>query len=321
MAVRTAVTHLSTGIESLDHLLEGLLWGECVVFHANETSEFVSFLQPLFSFLSAQRIPISWITFSNKSPSAQLQNFPTSQVHLILPTNLEQFMEQISMALHTAVPTFFIFEELTELRRMPNGEAEIVPAVERITEQLSNGNGSAYLQMRKGVLSDSTVAQIKDRVTVFMDLWKVDDALFFQPIKVLGRYSKKLFKSYQYSDGVIRPTEGIEFEEYARALENKSREFLELYSQKRHIETDLQRKVFELSLINGITTSLLSTMNLDEILYRILVGVTAKEGLGFNRAFLLLVNEEENVLEGKIAIGPSSLEEAMQIWMALNNRH
>jgi signal transduction histidine kinase len=62
-------------------------------------------------------------------------------------------------------------------------------------------------------------------------------------------------------------------------------------------------------------------MNLEEILFRILIGVTAKEGLGFNRAFLLLVNEQEKMLEGKTAIGPSSLDEALRIWTDLNTRH
>jgi signal transduction histidine kinase len=119
----------------------------------------------------------------------------------------------------------------------------------------------------------------------------------------------------------VAPASELDSETYTGELEQKSREFLKLYTEKRHLEDELQRKVFELSLINGLTASLLSTMNLEEILYRILVGVTAKEGLGFNRAFLLLVNEKAQVLEGKMAIGPSSLEEAIRIWTELSDRH
>lgn len=57
---------------------------------------------------------------------------------------------------------------------------------------------------------------------------------------------------------------------------------------------------------------------MEEILKIILIGVTAGQGLGFNRAFLLLLNQEENVLEGKIAIGPSNPEEAKRIWEDLS---
>jgi hypothetical protein len=108
--------------------------------------------------------------------------------------------------------------------------------------------------------------------------------------------------------------------DYARTLERKSNNSSSRLTFGKRID-GVGVAMFELSLINDITSSLLSTMNLEEILFRILIGVTAKEGLGFNRAFLLLVNEQEKMLEGKTAIGPSSLDEALRIWTDLNTRH
>lgn len=52
----------------------------------------------------------------------------------------------------------------------------------------------------------------------------------------------------------------------------------------------------------------------DLILQTILVGVTAGEGLGFNRAFFLATDPETRVLRGKYAIGPADREEAWRIW-------
>jgi len=52
----------------------------------------------------------------------------------------------------------------------------------------------------------------------------------------------------------------------------------------------------------------------DMILQAILVGVTAGEALGFNRAFLLATDWEEKQLRGKYAIGPADREEAARIW-------
>jgi diguanylate cyclase (GGDEF)-like protein len=57
-----------------------------------------------------------------------------------------------------------------------------------------------------------------------------------------------------------------------------------------------------------------TTLKLDEILYIILTGVTAHIGLGFNRALLFLVSEKEGLIEGKMAIGPESGEEANRVW-------
>ncbi len=69
-----------------------------------------------------------------------------------------------------------------------------------------------------------------------------------------------------------------------------------------------------LDLVNKLNSAFLRAQDLDEILRAVLVGVTAGEGLGFNRAFLVCLDKKTNVLKGKIALGPSSQEEAGKIW-------
>jgi diguanylate cyclase (GGDEF)-like protein len=77
---------------------------------------------------------------------------------------------------------------------------------------------------------------------------------------------------------------------------------------------ELERTKNELNILYEISNAMRTTLKLDEILYIILTGVTAHIGLGFNRAVLLLINEEEGVIEGKMGIGPESGEEASRIW-------
>ena len=76
----------------------------------------------------------------------------------------------------------------------------------------------------------------------------------------------------------------------------------------------LDRIRAELSIFYEIGNAMRSTLNLEEILFIILTGVTSHEGLGFNRAVLFLINEKENTLEGKMGIGPHSGEDAGRIW-------
>ena len=56
----------------------------------------------------------------------------------------------------------------------------------------------------------------------------------------------------------------------------------------------------------------------EDIILAILTVTTAREGLGFNRAFAFLRGEEYNLLRGKYALGPSSPEEAESIWKILD---
>jgi diguanylate cyclase (GGDEF)-like protein len=72
-------------------------------------------------------------------------------------------------------------------------------------------------------------------------------------------------------------------------------------------------KDFQLTL----TRALLESLDLESILYVILSGATAGDGLDFNRALLLLVDEGDRCLRGQLAIGPASAEEAHRIWEAM----
>ena len=80
------------------------------------------------------------------------------------------------------------------------------------------------------------------------------------------------------------------------------------------MKQELERTKSELAILYEISNAMRTTLKLDEILYIILTGVTAHIGLGFNRAVLFLVNEKENIIEGKVAIGPESGEEANRVW-------
>jgi diguanylate cyclase (GGDEF)-like protein len=66
-----------------------------------------------------------------------------------------------------------------------------------------------------------------------------------------------------------------------------------------------------------LTRALLETLDPARILYVILSGITAGDGLGFNRAFLLLADEGDRALRGHLAIGPETRGEASRIWEAM----
>ncbi len=86
-------------------------------------------------------------------------------------------------------------------------------------------------------------------------------------------------------------------------------------------KSELEEAIFELSVMSQVSEALSSTADLDDVLKIILTGVTASQGLGFNRAYLFLVDVDGRNLEGKIAVGPSSPEEAGHIWSRLAGQH
>src|SRR2546428_1168594 len=91
-------------------------------------------------------------------------------------------------------------------------------------------------------------------------------------------------------------------------------------SLKKRFENDLKERMYELATLNDFSKALQRTTDLSEVFHITLVGVTAQQGLQFNRAFILLVSPITQGLEGRVAIGPSDPIEAGVIWSDLSQK-
>jgi len=89
-------------------------------------------------------------------------------------------------------------------------------------------------------------------------------------------------------------------------------------SEKKRIEKELIKRNKELSRLFFINSVIRNTLDLNKLLRMVLTVVTTGDGLGFNRAILFLLNEEENSLQGVMGVGPASAEEAAKIWDQLS---
>jgi len=96
---------------------------------------------------------------------------------------------------------------------------------------------------------------------------------------------------------------------------------LEDVRQREHHDQVRAARLAKLPLLNQVSEALYGAhLTLDQLLQAILICVTAGQGLRFNRAFLLLVDEAGLTLRGELAIGPSNPEEAARIWHDLADR-
>ncbi|MBU8934935.1 MAG: GAF domain-containing sensor histidine kinase [candidate division Zixibacteria bacterium] len=85
-----------------------------------------------------------------------------------------------------------------------------------------------------------------------------------------------------------------------------------------HSSSDTTKHRQGLYILADVASALSSSAELGQILRTILTGATASQGLGFNRAFLFLYDQETDSLIGHLAVGPSSPEEAGHIWGQLD---
>jgi signal transduction histidine kinase/FixJ family two-component response regulator len=115
----------------------------------------------------------------------------------------------------------------------------------------------------------------------------------------------------------------VQFEEIFYVA-RKALEKRRLIFENRKYQEELEEAHFRIQLLHQLSVKMntvyLSTVELDQILRAVLVGITSQEGLGFNRAFLVMFDEDDRFLRGRMAIGPSSREEAGRIWGEIEER-
>ncbi len=74
------------------------------------------------------------------------------------------------------------------------------------------------------------------------------------------------------------------------------------------------RQTHRLQLMHEIGRAFQQSLDIERVLTSVLTCITAGSALGFNRAFVFLLDEKGRTLEGRMALGPSSAEEASRIW-------
>ena len=87
--------------------------------------------------------------------------------------------------------------------------------------------------------------------------------------------------------------------------------------------TDHHRQIYQQNMLQQITQAMLGIVELPRLLHAILTGLTAggAVGLGFNRAILLLIDEDEQVLRAEMAVGPENAHQAGEIWTEISRDH
>jgi diguanylate cyclase (GGDEF)-like protein len=78
-------------------------------------------------------------------------------------------------------------------------------------------------------------------------------------------------------------------------------------------------QIKEISFQLTVTRAMLETLELEQILYIILSGITHGNGLNFNRAFLFLVDKAQS-LRTSMALGPADAEDAHRIWKTIETQ-
>ncbi|MBU2591071.1 MAG: GAF domain-containing protein [Nitrospinota bacterium] len=92
---------------------------------------------------------------------------------------------------------------------------------------------------------------------------------------------------------------------------------LDIYKKLERVSAEREKKIKELAILHEIGVAIQTVPDFNTLIRLILGCITVGDGLGFNRAMLFLVNDETNMLEGTMGLGPDSMDEAVDIWRSM----
>lgn len=90
---------------------------------------------------------------------------------------------------------------------------------------------------------------------------------------------------------------------------------------RKKLELELRRTIRELSKLNEFNEILYGNFLPEDLYQVLLIAITAGEGLRFNRAFLFLIDSENFLLKGHLAVGPADEKHAHLIWSSLQDHY
>jgi len=196
---------ISTGCRPLDATIQGLRWGDNVVFQVETLADYLFFAR---SFVDetlssggrciylrfAPHPPLlgerKGLTILTVDPGAGFDRF-TAQIHRIIE-------EQGTRAL-------YLFDNLSALVE-PWATDELLANFFRVTcPYLHELQTVAWFALTRGSHANSVVARVADTTQVLIDVYRVAGEMYIHPIKVAGRYAPDMYVPHRVDGEVWSP--------------------------------------------------------------------------------------------------------------------
>ncbi len=230
----------------------------------------------------------------------------------------DQLVEAVNLTLskNSSSEMFFkiVLENLGLIFKTPHLAFVLYdPTMEKYTTVSSNG---VFLNISSSE-NYKELSKVKGKIIQkyeYMHIFKTDISM----LKNLGVI--KLDSPLDYTGFVVFGYQSSEVTE--DFFENYSTIILEVQSAfNLHInDRKLREKIYDLNLLNKTITLMEENRDIDELLHLFLTHLTAREGLGFNRAIFYEHDmNNPNVMSGRKSIGPLNYSEADEKWNSLLN--
>lgn len=189
----TSTSHVSTGWNSLDMIIDHLRRGDNVVWQVDSMDDY----QRLVSFFAASSVSdnerLVYMRFARHAPLLSAND----QVK-IYDLNIDQGFESFSSQVHTIITkegkdTHYVFDSLSDLLHVWATDLMIGDFFYITCPYLFELNTIAYFAIQRNMHSFKAIARIRETTQVLIDVYNYRRQICIHPLKVQHRYSPTMF--------------------------------------------------------------------------------------------------------------------------------
>ncbi|MDH4268448.1 MAG: PEP/pyruvate-binding domain-containing protein, partial [Deltaproteobacteria bacterium] len=202
---------VSTGLDSLDEILDGLRMGDNVVWQVDELEDYRFFVASWAERIARDNCRINYLRFASHPPL--LENQPQVVVYpLDAHSGFESFSTQVHhIATREGPGAYYVFDCLSDLLSAWATDLMIGNFFRITCPYLFQLETVAYFAILRDAHSHKTVARIRETTQVLLDVHHEEENLFIHPLKNANRYSPTMFLPHQKEgDRFIPATSSLE---------------------------------------------------------------------------------------------------------------
>ena len=190
---------VKSGLASLDEVIQGLRYGDNVVWQVDHLEEYKYFAEPFASQAIADGRKCLYLRFAPHMEILKARPGLTI-IELDPEMGFDTFSREVNKIIESfGREIFYIFDNLSFLVVRWATDELLANFFQVTCPYLFELETVAYFALTRGQHSHSAVARIRDTTQLLIDVYEVQDTMYLHPLKVWDRYSPKMFLPHAMS--------------------------------------------------------------------------------------------------------------------------
>ncbi len=198
-------SHVSTGWESLDNIIDHLRWGDNVVWQVDDLDAYRKLVSYFVNNAAAGNEKVIYIRFARHSPLL-VSRRNIRRYDLDVTSGFESFTAQVhSIITREGENIFYVFDSLSDLLHEWATDLMIINFFFVTCPYLFELNAIAYFAILRNRHSFKAIASIRETTQVLIDVYSYKRKLCVHPIKIKDRYSATMYFPHIKEKNILAP--------------------------------------------------------------------------------------------------------------------